>query len=101
MPHRIVSIEADNVLRLKSFRLELAEKGLTVISGANEVGKSSAIRLFYMALGGTKYVPDVPIREGANKGLVVMDLDNGLIVTLDLRRNRNPKLTIKDGVMVG
>jgi recombinational DNA repair ATPase RecF len=67
---RIIKLEAQNIMRLKAVTIQ-PKGATTLIGGRNAQGKSSALRAIEMALGGTKSIPDQPIRQGAKKGHVV------------------------------
>lgn len=76
---RIVYLQAENVKRLKAVRIR-PDKTLVRIEGQNAAGKSSVLDAIAAALGGGKWNPDKPIREGARKAKVVVDLDE-IVVT--------------------
>jgi DNA repair exonuclease SbcCD ATPase subunit len=79
---KIVRLEAENVKRLRAVRIE-PTGDLVVIGGRNAQGKTSVLDAIEMALGGTKAIPDVPIRRGEDSARVVLQLDgkDGLTVT--------------------
>ena len=64
---RIISLEAENIKRLKAVKIEPAGENLVVVSGENAQGKTSVLDSIEMALAGTRSVPDRPIREGKSK----------------------------------
>lgn len=76
---RIVYLEAENVKRLKAVRIR-PDKTLVRIEGQNAAGKSSVLDAIAAALGGGKWNPDEPIRKGAKKARVVVDLDEIRVV---------------------
>lgn len=76
---RIVYLQAENVKRLKAVRIR-PDKTLVRIEGRNAAGKSSVLDAIAAALGGGKWNPDKPIREGAKKARVVVDLDEIKVV---------------------
>lgn len=68
-------LRADNFKRLRAVRIAFPEGGGAVeICGRNGQGKSSTIDAIWAALGGSKASPDVPIRTGARKAEVTLDL---------------------------
>lgn len=70
---KIISLEAENVKRLRSVHIE--PKGATVVlGGRNGQGKSSTLDAIEMALGGTKSIPAEPVRHGARKARIVVNL---------------------------
>jgi DNA repair exonuclease SbcCD ATPase subunit len=76
---RITKFKADNFKRLVA--VEISPDGdVVILSGKNGSGKSSALDAIWAALGGKAACPDKPIREGADKAEVRLELDNGLVV---------------------
>lgn len=94
MSVKINSLEFENVKRIKAVQLEPVKNGLTVIGGKNRQGKTSVLDSIAWALGGDKYKPTQPKREGS-----VVDphlkitLDNGIIVE---RSGKNGSLKVID-----
>ena len=75
---KIVRLEAENVKRLVA--VEIAPDGsLVVIGGKNGAGKSSTLDSIAMALGGKDLVPEKPLRDGAEKGHVEVDLGDLIV----------------------
>jgi len=70
---RIIRLEIGNVKRIKTAVIE-PDGAVVVIGGKNGAGKSSAIDSIAYALGGKALCPDVPIRRGAKRGFVKVDL---------------------------
>jgi hypothetical protein len=100
---RIISITAENFKRLKVFQYE--PKGNVIkITGANASGKSSALDAIALALIGARGGPSVPVRRGAERGMVKLDLGE-YFVTRQWYENGNPKgemwIEAKDGRKYG
>jgi hypothetical protein len=98
--HKIIRLEAENVLRLQAVEIHFDPKqNIYIIGGENEQGKSATLDAITMALGGQSKVPPKPIHEGKTKGHVVVELDN-LIVTREFT-DKSPKgylkITTRDG----
>lgn len=70
---RIVSLSAENIKRISAVRIT-PEGNLVEVTGRNDQGKSSVLDSIWMALGGDKAVPEKPIRDGADKGVINIDL---------------------------
>jgi hypothetical protein len=79
---RLVSLEAENLKRLRLVRLDFdPETHSFIVAGRNAQGKTSILDTIAMVLGGEKLVPERPIRAGAKSGRGTVVLDNGLQVT--------------------
>ena len=91
---KITSFEAENVKRVKAVTIIPAADGLTVIGGRNAQGKTSVLDAIAWALGGDKFRPGHPQRDGSvlPPRLRVL-LSNGLVVE---RRGKNSELYITD-----
>lgn len=94
MSVKITSFEAENVKRVKAVTIIPAVDGLTVIGGRNAQGKTSVLDAIAWALGGDKFRPGHPQRDGSvlPPRLRVL-LSNGLVVE---RRGKNSELYITD-----
>ena len=93
-PVKVLVISAENFKALKAFYCEPNPEGLTVIGGDNGAGKTSAIDVLSYALGGAKYRPSNPKREGAIGDTVLhVELSNGITVE---RKGKNLSLTVTD-----
>lgn len=71
--HKIISLEISNVKRIKTLFLK-PDGNTVIIGGKNDSGKSSTLDSIWYALGGGKAIPDKPLRKGAKKGHVRIDL---------------------------
>lgn len=92
---KINRLEIENVKRIRAVKIEPSASGLTVIGGRNNQGKTSVLDSIAWALGGDKYRPSSPEREGsviAPKLHIV--LSNGLVVE---RSGKNSDLKVIDG----
>lgn len=70
---RIVEFRAENVKKLKV--VVIHPKGpLVQLTGSNGSGKTSVLDSILYALAGTEDLPSQPIRKGADKGGVLIDL---------------------------
>lgn len=94
MSMKINSLEFENVKRIKAVKLEPSKNGLTVIGGKNGQGKTSVLDTIAWVLGGNKFKPSEPHREGSvipPSMRIVMD--NGLVVE---RKGKNSDLKVID-----
>lgn len=91
---KINALEFENVKRIRAVALEPAASGLTVIGGNNNQGKTSILDTIAWALGGDRYKPSNPVRDGSViPPMVKITLSNGLIVE---RSGKNSALKVTD-----
>ena len=90
----INKLELENVKRVKAVKIEPSAKGLTIVGGNNNQGKTSVLDAIAWALGGNKYKPSQPQREGSTlPPSLKITLSNGLIVE---RKGKNSDLKVID-----
>ena len=70
---KIIGIQVDNFQKIRSFWLK-PEGNVIKITGANGAGKSSVLDAIMLALAGARGGPSVPVRQGAGRGVVRLDL---------------------------
>ena len=91
---KINALEFENVKRIRAVAIQPAASGLTVIGGNNNQGKTSILDTIAWALGGDRYKPSNPIRDGSViPPMVRITLSNGLIVE---RSGKNSTLKVTD-----
>ena len=91
---KINSLELENVKRVKAVKLEPTANGLTVVGGKNNQGKTSILDAITWALGGEKYKPSQPNREGSMiPPKLHIELSNGIVVE---RSGKNSALKVLD-----
>lgn len=94
MTVKINSLEIENVKRIKAVQLKPTANGLTVIGGKNNQGKTSVLDSIAWTLGGDKFKPSQPTRDGSViPPHLKVTLDNGLIVE---RSGKNSSLKVID-----
>ncbi len=94
MSVKINSLEFENVKRIKAVKIEPSQNGLTVIGGKNGQGKTSVLDTIAWVLGGNKFKPSEPHREGSViPPSMRIVLDNGLVVE---RKGKNSDLKVID-----
>lgn len=94
MTVKINRLEIENVKRVKAVVLEPSENGLTIIGGDNEQGKTSVLDAIAWALGGDRYKPSEPRRDGSVLPPALhIELSNGLVVE---RKGANSALKVID-----
>lgn len=91
---KINSLEVVNVKKVRAVTVQPSASGLTVIGGHNAQGKTSVLDAIVWALGGNKYKPSSPQREGSMATPVIrIELDNGVVVE---RSGKNASLKVTD-----
>ena len=94
MSVKINSLQAENVKRIRAVKLEPTANGLTIIGGKNNQGKTSVLDSIAWALGGNKFRPSQPARDGSViPPKLHLELSNGLIVE---RAGKNGSLKVVD-----
>ena len=94
MSVKINTLEIENVKRIKAVQLAPSKNGLTVIGGGNRQGKTSVLDAIAWALGGDRFKPSAPAREGAvGDPHLKVTLDNGIVVE---RSGKNSSLKVID-----
>ena len=94
MTVKINKLEIENVKRVKAVTIEPTSNGLTILGGNNNQGKTSVLDAIAWALGGNKYKPSKPARDGSmNPPTLRVELSNGLIVE---RKVKNSDLKVTD-----
>jgi len=90
----VATLHVENVKAVKAVHMELGPTGLTVIGGKNGQGKTSVLDAIAWTLGGAKFAPSSPGRDGSmNPPLTQITLSNGLTVE---RRGKNSTLKVVD-----
>ena len=91
---KITSLELENIKRIKAVQISPTETGMTVIGGKNGQGKTSVLDAIMWILGGERYRPSEPKREGSvTPPYGKITLSNGLVVE---RKGKNSDLKVID-----
>lgn len=91
---KINKLEIENIKRVKAVKIEPTANGLTIVGGKNNQGKTSVLDAIAWGLGGNKYRPSEPTREGSViPPYLHIILSNGLIVE---RKGKNSDLKVLD-----
>lgn len=94
MSVKISAFEIENIKRVKAVAYEPDESGLTVLGGKNGQGKTSVLDAIAWALGGNKFAPSAPYREGSTiPPHLKIRLSNGIVVE---RSGKNSSLKVID-----
>lgn len=90
---RIIRLEAENFKKLVA--VDITPKGNVVeITGKNANGKSSVLDAIWAALGGQRCIQSKPIREGATKARIKLDM--GEIVVTRVITEKGSTLTVEN-----
>lgn len=91
---KINQLEIENVKRVRAVKVKPTSAGLTVIGGKNNQGKTSVLDSIAWALGGNKFRPSKPQREGSViPPSLKVTLSNGIVVE---RKGKNSDLKVMD-----
>jgi hypothetical protein len=88
---KIIELRASNFSRLRAVEIR-PDSSLVRINGPNGAGKSSVLRSIWTALVGRAVAPAEPIREGAEKAIIQLDLGK-LAVTRTFKRGKHGDYT--------
>lgn len=89
---RIIELSAENVKRIKAVSIKPAGP-VVEITGKNGSGKTSVLDSIWWALGGKDGIQAVPLRKGAEKGSIRLDLGD-LIVERKFNASGTTTLTV-------
>lgn len=91
---KITSLELENIKRIKAVQITPTASGLTIVGGKNNQGKTSVLDAIMWILGGDRYRPSEPQREGSvTPPYGKITLSNGLVVE---RKGKNSDLKVID-----
>lgn len=99
-PLKVICLEAENVKRLKAVRLE-PDGSVIRIEGRNGQGKTSILDAIAAALGGGKWQPEKPIRDGESKASVKLNLGELQIERRWTQKGGNYLVVTADGAQLG
>ena len=78
--YHVIELRAENFKRLRAVRIKPdPEKGLIVIAGRNEQGKSSILDAFMSLFAGKRAVPKKAIRDGCDTAEVAVDIGDAIV----------------------
>jgi DNA repair exonuclease SbcCD ATPase subunit len=93
---KIISLKSENVKRIKA--IEITPDGNIVkITGKNGEGKTSVLDSIFWALAGKEAIQSMPIRKGADKAMIEIDLGDYKVVRNITSKGAYLKVTSKDG----
>lgn len=92
---RILDLRIENIGKIKLFEVH-TNGGDVIIGGRNGQGKSTVLTAVEMLLEGKKAFPEKPVRNGAEKGRIVAELEGGFIVERDVKADGRTELVVKN-----
>ena len=92
----IVELRSENVKRLRAVTIRPDGRVVT-LGGDNDQGKTSVLQSIEMALGGGDQIIEEPIRRGAKKARVVLDLGDIVVTRTFTKSGSTLVVTGKDG----
>lgn len=96
-PLKIIQLAAENVKKLRAVQIT-PEGHIVQISGPNAAGKTSVLDAIWYALGGGQALPEEPIRKGAAKGEIRLDLGEMLVTRTFTHKGSYLKVMNKEGL---
>lgn len=94
---KIISLEAQNIKKLKAVSITPDPNGnMVVIGGNNGNGKTSVLDSIWYALGGKRAIQDKPVREGEALGTIRLELDGDFVIERKIAPDGRTELTVTD-----
>ncbi len=94
---KVVKLQVENIKKIKA--VEISPDGnMVIISGENEQGKTTVLDSIWWAIGGTKNIQDEPLRTGADKGKIVLDLGDMIATRKFTKKGSTLEVTNKEGM---
>ncbi len=93
----ILTLEIENVKKLRAIRIH-PDGSLVVVGGKNGQGKTSTLDAIEMALAGGRSIPQEPVRRGARKARIVVDLGELVVERTFTAKGTQLVVRGKDGV---
>jgi len=96
MSLRLQALRANNYRILKLVDIEFDNNdNIVKVTGKNKQGKSTVIDSIWVALGGSREIPNKPVRDGEEEAEIELELDE-FIVTRKIKPNGDNKLIVTD-----
>ncbi|GKT09787.1 AAA family ATPase [Desulforhabdus sp. TSK] len=94
---KIIRLAAENIKKLRAVQIT-PEGHIVQISGPNAAGKTSVLDSIWYALGGGQALPEEPIRKGAAKAEIRLDLGEMLVTRTFTHKGSYLKVMNKEGL---
>jgi len=95
---RIVRLQSENFMGVRAVEIEPTGNVVT-ISGRNGAGKTSVLDSICVALAGRSVVPKKPIRDGQEKAMIVVELDDLVVTRVFTASGSRLEVANKDGMV--
>ncbi len=95
---RLSQSYAENFKKIKAISIYPdPENPVVLLTGKNKQGKTSVVEAIWSLLLGEKYIPDVPIRNGADKASAFVDFGEYVVSRTFTRKGGSLTVKAKDG----
>jgi hypothetical protein len=95
---RILNLRAENIKKLTAIDIT-PNSDVIMITGENGAGKSSVLDCITMALKGGREIPEKPIRHGEDKGKIMLDLGDYIVLRSFTEKSTTLQIRSKDGAL--
>jgi len=89
--NKIINFQAENIKKIKAIEIT-PEGNMVILSGRNAQGKTTVLDCILWALEGKTNIQEKPIREGENKGNIVLELED-IIITRKFKLDDGERVT--------
>jgi len=95
---RILNLQAENIKKLTAIDIT-PKDDVILITGENGAGKSSVLDCITMALKGGREIPEEPIKHGEDKGKIMLDLGDYVVLRSFTKNNTSLQIRSKEGAL--
>jgi DNA repair exonuclease SbcCD ATPase subunit len=95
---RILNLRAENIKKLTAIDIT-PKDDIVFITGANGAGKSSVLDCITMALKGGREIPEEPIKHGEDRGKIILDLGDYMVIRSFSQNNTTLQIRSKEGAV--
>jgi DNA repair exonuclease SbcCD ATPase subunit len=95
---KIINLRAENIKKLTAIDIT-PKDDVILITGENGAGKSSVLDCITMALKGGREIPEEPIKHGEDKGKIMLDLGDYVVLRSFTKNNTSLQIRSKEGAI--
>lgn len=95
---RILNLQAENIKKLTAIDIT-PKDDVIMITGENGAGKSSVLDCITMALKGGREIPEEPIKHGEDKGKIMLDLGDYVVLRSFTKNSTTLQIRSKEGAL--